>query len=61
VEDALLEPGTDIRIFGKPVARTYRRMGVALASGEPGSDVDAVKHKAIANAAKVKVVSEEAL
>jgi phosphoribosylglycinamide formyltransferase 2 len=23
--------GTDVRIFGKPTARKYRRMGVALA------------------------------
>ena len=60
VEEALLEPGTDIRIFGKPVARTFRRMGVALASDLPGSDVDTVKRKAIANAAKVTVISEEA-
>jgi phosphoribosylglycinamide formyltransferase 2 len=59
VEDALLEPDTDIRIFGKPVARTFRRMGVALVTDQLGSDVDAVKRKAIANAAKVKVVSEQ--
>ncbi len=59
VEDALSEPGTDIRIFGKPVTRPYRRMAVALASDVAGSDVDAVKLKAIANAAKVKVLSEE--
>ncbi|MEI8032314.1 MAG: formate-dependent phosphoribosylglycinamide formyltransferase [Chlorobiaceae bacterium] len=59
VEDALSEHGTDIRIFGKPVTRPYRRMAVALASDLPESDVDAVKLKAIANAAKVRVLSEE--
>ncbi len=56
VEAALSEPGTDIRMFGKPTTRPYRRMAVALAYGEAGSDVDAVKQKAIANAAKVKVI-----
>ena len=31
---------TDVRIFGKPVTRPYRRMGVALATGE---DTDAAR------------------
>lgn len=58
VEDAVREPRTDIRIFGKPTTRPYRRMAVTLAYDKPGSDVNAVKEKAIANAGKVKVVSE---
>ena len=58
VEEALGEPCTDIRIFGKPASRPYRRMGVALAYDLLGSDVNAVKEQAIANAGKVKVVSE---
>ena len=33
VDDALSERGIDVRIFGKPTARPYRRMAVALASG----------------------------
>ncbi|HWQ26621.1 MAG TPA: formate-dependent phosphoribosylglycinamide formyltransferase [Chlorobaculum sp.] len=59
VEDALREAGTDIRIFGKPLTRPYRRMAVSLVSDQPGSDVEAVKLKAIANAAKVTVVCED--
>jgi phosphoribosylglycinamide formyltransferase 2 len=59
VEAALAEPGSDIRIFGKPVTRPYRRMGVALMSGEKGSDVDELKRQAIANAAKVTVRCDE--
>ena len=59
IEEALTEPGTDIRIFGKPFTRPYRRMGVALASAETESEIEAVKEKAIANAAKVNVVCEE--
>ncbi len=58
VEEALKEPRTDIRIFGKPATRPYRRMGVALAYDLLGSDVNAVKEQAIANAKKVRVVSE---
>jgi phosphoribosylglycinamide formyltransferase 2 len=33
VPDALREPGIDVRIFGKPSTRPYRRMAVALAKG----------------------------
>lgn len=58
VEEALKEPCTDIRIFGKPTTRPYRRMAVAFASDQLGSDVKAIKEKAIANARKVRVVSE---
>ncbi len=56
VEDAIKEKHTDIRLFGKPATRPYRRMGVTLAYGPVGSDVQAIKEKAIANAKKVKVV-----
>ena len=59
VNAALAEPGSDIKIFGKPVTRPYRRMGVALMSGEKGSDVDELKRQAIANAAKVVVSCDE--
>ncbi|ACF11423.1 phosphoribosylglycinamide formyltransferase 2 [Chlorobaculum parvum NCIB 8327] len=59
VEKALEQPGSDIRIFGKPTTRPYRRMGVALMSGESDSDVELVRQQAIANAAKVRVVCDE--
>ncbi|HLP52316.1 MAG TPA: ATP-grasp domain-containing protein, partial [Chitinophagales bacterium] len=58
VEEAISEPKTDIRIFGKPTTRPYRRMAVTLAYDEVGSDVNAVKQRAIVNAKKVKVHSE---
>ena len=57
VESAIADTKTDIRIFGKPTTRPYRRMAVTLAYDEVGSDVDAVKARAIKNAAKVKVIS----
>jgi phosphoribosylglycinamide formyltransferase 2 len=57
VEDAIAQERTDIRIFGKPTTRPYRRMAVALAYDAVGKEVHAVKEKAIANAKNVKVVS----
>ena len=37
--DALaLDPSVDVRIFGKPATRPYRRMGVALATGPSADD-----------------------
>ena len=51
VADALSEPGTDLRLFGKPESFVKRRMGVALARD---TDVDAARAKAKRAAAKVK-------
>ena len=34
IEHALIEPDTDLRLFGKPVVQGKRRMGVTLARGE---------------------------
>lgn len=59
IADALSEPKTDVRIFGKPITRTYRRMGVALAySDEVATDenIETVKQKAIETAKKVRAV-----
>lgn len=55
--DALAEPRTDIRIFGKPRTWNDRRMGVALAYDDLGCDMDALRRKVKANAAKVKTCS----
>ena len=52
VDKALKVPGTDVRIFGKPSTRKYRRMGVALARAQ--TVIDARK-KARAAAKKIKV------
>ena len=58
IEDAIKEKQTDIRIFGKPSTRPYRRMAVTLAYDKIGSDVHKVKERAIANAKKVKVITK---
>lgn len=48
---------TDIKLFGKPTMRPYRRMGVVVAWDKPLSDVNAVKEKAIHTAKMIKVKS----
>lgn len=58
VENAIKYPKTDIRIFGKPSTRPYRRMAVTLAYDEIGADVNVVKQIAIDNAKLVKVLVE---
>ena len=56
VEEAVADdPRTDIRIFGKPVARVNRRMGVVVGYEPLGSDLDALRDRVKAAAAKVKV------
>ncbi|MEO6613808.1 MAG: formate-dependent phosphoribosylglycinamide formyltransferase [Chitinophagaceae bacterium] len=46
IEKALEQPHTDIRIFGKPTIRPYRRMGVALVYDIIGTDMDTLRYKA---------------
>ncbi len=53
VAEALKEPGTWVRIFGKPVAHLKRRMGVALAVG---TTTDEARKKAMASAKSIRVV-----
>ncbi|MBK9329661.1 MAG: formate-dependent phosphoribosylglycinamide formyltransferase [Sphingobacteriales bacterium] len=57
LEDAMSHTKSDIRIFGKPTTRPYRRMGVALAYDKVGSDVDAIKERAVEIAKMIKVSS----
>lgn len=49
---ALKEKGTDLRLFGKPTTRKYRRMGVALARDK---NTDLARKKAFRAARKVKI------
>lgn len=55
LQHAMLEKQSDIRIFGKPSTRPYRRMAVALAYDQLNADVDQVKQRAIQIARMVKV------
>lgn len=52
VENALKIKNTDVRIFGKPSARVFRRMGVALARGKT---VTEARKKALKAAGQVQL------
>lgn len=54
VAEALSEKDVDIKLFGKPNAHPYRRMGVALAKG---TNIQQAREKAIAAASKIKLES----
>ncbi len=55
IEEALSIPNTKLRIFGKPVTRPKRRMGVALALA---GDIETARQNAKKVASSVKVVEE---
>jgi phosphoribosylglycinamide formyltransferase 2 len=55
VEKVLSNEKTDVRIFNKPTTRPFRRMGVVLTYDHVGSDVNAVKQKAIDLAKEIKI------
>lgn len=55
LEKAMSQKQSDIRIFGKPITRPYRRMAVALAYATPESNVDTIKQRAIDIAQMIKV------
>jgi phosphoribosylglycinamide formyltransferase 2 len=58
LENALNHTKSNVFIFGKPITRPYRRMGVAVAYDILEANVDSVKEKAIAIAKMVSVHSE---
>lgn len=48
-------PESDFRIFGKPITRPYRRMGVALSYSSKGEGTSSLRKRAILLASKIKV------
>ncbi len=56
IADACSNVGIDIRIFGKPSTRPYRRMGVALASDTPDTPIDELRRRAREAAASITLV-----
>lgn len=56
LEQALRIEKSDVKIFGKPNTRKYRRMGVALSYDDLGSDINILvqKTKSIASMVEVK-------
>ena len=53
--EAAAAPNSDLRIFGKPTVRPYRRMAVAVTHGAPGDDVVELVDRAKAMAALIDV------
>ncbi len=53
LDQALAEPDTQVRLFGKPEVKGQRRMGVAIARG---ASIDEAREKARAAAAAIKVL-----
>jgi phosphoribosylglycinamide formyltransferase 2 len=58
VEKVLSQPKADIRLFGKPTMRPYRRMGVVLTYDRPDANVERVKQRAIELAKMVRVITQ---
>ncbi len=52
IHDALSEPDTQLRLFGKPEINGERRMGVCLARGET---IEVARAKAVAAASRISV------
>jgi phosphoribosylglycinamide formyltransferase 2 len=55
LENALSLPRADVRIFGKPSTRPFRRMGVALVYGASDAHISEVIDEAVHTAASVRV------
>ncbi len=60
LEKAISTPDTDIRIFGKPTTRKYRRMGVGLARAE-STDKARKTAKEVADSVKIVYAKTEEL
>ncbi len=56
IETVLNNKQTDVRVFGKPTTRPYRRMAVVLTHDTISSNIDVVKQKAIDLAKEIKVL-----
>jgi len=57
VTDVLKNKNTDVRLFGKPTTRPYRRMGVVLTYDNINSDINAVKQKAIDLSKQINIIT----
>jgi phosphoribosylglycinamide formyltransferase 2 len=57
IEDALAYPKTEVRVFGKPSTRPYRRMAVALTYDSADTKIQLLRERANNAARKVTVHS----
>ncbi len=56
IEEVLTNENTDVKIFGKPTTRPYRRMAVVVCNDEVNADVNVVKEKAIKLAKQIEII-----
>jgi len=56
IQEALKEKQTDVRLFGKPTTRPYRRMAVVLAYDDISTDINVLRKKAKTAANKIQIV-----
>jgi phosphoribosylglycinamide formyltransferase 2 len=56
IDEVLLNPCADVKIFGKETARIYRRMGVVVVNDALGADVLELTDSARKLADTIKVV-----
>jgi phosphoribosylglycinamide formyltransferase 2 len=56
IESVLANKNTDVRIFGKPSTRPFRRMAVVLCNDEVNANVNEVKIKAIDLSKQIKLI-----
>lgn len=55
IQEALKEKQTDVRLFGKPTTRPYRRMAVVLAYDDISTDINVLRKKAKTAANKIQI------
>ena len=57
ITNVLKNSNTDVRLFGKPTTRPYRRMGVVLTYDSLKSDINEVKQKAIDLSKQITIIN----
>lgn len=58
LDTALKEENTELRIFGKPSTREYRRMGVVLVNDSLESDIELLRKKANDISKSINIISQ---
>ena len=54
-EEALQIVGSDVRVFGKPTTRPYRRLAVCLTSGDTSESIENLRERARLSASKLSI------
>jgi phosphoribosylglycinamide formyltransferase 2 len=60
INEVMADKLADVKIFGKPTTRPYRRMGVVLAYDDVSKNVEEVKQRAIELSKKITIKTKPA-